>query len=214
METTLSKTRVLTEGALMVALATVLSVIPFIELPHGGSITLISMLPLVLMSLRHGVKWGVFTAFVSSLVQLFMGLKNLSYCQTVRAMVGCVLLDYILAFTALGLAAWFAKPFKKRVTGVWVSTLAVCVLRFLCSFFSGYIVWYDYQYALDWMNGFAFLAPLTKTLGEHALCWVYSFFYNASYMLPETVLTVAGALVLYAAMPQLFGGERRAHKAD
>ena len=40
---------------------------------------------------------------------------------------------------------------------------------------------------------------------EHALCWVYSFAYNLSYMLPETVLTVAGAVLLCKAAPALFG---------
>ena len=65
-----SKTRTLVECALMIALATVLGFIPLYELPHGGSITLVSMLPVLLVSYRHGTRWGVFTAFVHSLIQL------------------------------------------------------------------------------------------------------------------------------------------------
>lgn len=205
MTQTYSKTRILVEGALMVALATVLSILPFIELPHGGSITLLSMLPMVVMSCRHGVKWGLFTSFVFGLAELALGLKNLAYCQTLVAQIGCVMLDYLLAFTVLGLAGFFARPFKNRLVGVAVGTAAVCGLRFLCSFLSGYIVWYDYEYAFSWMGNFGVGTWLNERLGEHALCWVYSFAYNLSYMLPETVLTVAGAVLLCKAAPALFG---------
>ena len=82
-----AKTRTLVEGALLIALGTVLSYIPIFELPHGGSVTFVSTLPIILMSLRHGPKWGLFTAFVYSLIQLFLGLKNLTYCQTLGAQV-------------------------------------------------------------------------------------------------------------------------------
>ena len=57
-------------------------------------------------------------------------------------------------------------------------------------------VWKDYDYAFEWMNNFALGATLTELLGENALCWVYSFFYNGTYMLPETALTVAGAVII------------------
>lgn len=204
MRNTQSNARLLVEGALMVAMAIVLSIIPFIELPHGGSITLFSMVPILLMSYRNGVKWGCFTAFVNALIQFGMGIKNLAYCQTLTAQVGCVLLDYLLAYTALGLAVFFAKPFKNRYAGFGVGAAVVCVLRFLCSFLSGYIVWYDYDYAFAWMSEFSWGAQLCATLGESALCWVYSFAYNLSYMLPEAILTVAGILLLYRASPRLF----------
>ena len=60
MSKTYSKTRTLVECALMIALGTVLANIKIYELPNGGSITLFSMLPFVLLSFRHGVKWGLF----------------------------------------------------------------------------------------------------------------------------------------------------------
>lgn len=203
MTQTYSKTRVLVEGALMIALATVLSFIPFIELPHGGSITLLSMLPLIVMSFRHGAKWGLFTAFVHSLLQFFLGIKNLAYCQTLGAQVGCVLLDYLLAFTALGLACLLAKPFGSKLAGVGVGTFGVCLLRYLCSFLSGYLVWKDYDYAFEWMTQFGWGAAIAS-MGENALCWLYSAVYNATYMLPEALLTTVGALVLCKVAPKLF----------
>ena len=125
-------------------------------MPHGGSITLFSMVPILVMSYRHGAKWGIMTAFVNSLIQLVQGLGNLAYCQTLTAQVGCVLLDYLLAFTVLGFACLIAKPFRSRTVGVGVSAFVVCLLRFLCSFLSGYIVWKDYDYAFSWMTEIGF----------------------------------------------------------
>lgn len=202
-----SKTRVLVECALMIALGTILGYIPIVELPHGGSITLVSMLPILLVSYRHGIKWGVLTAFVHSLIQLLLGIKNLTYCQSAGAVLGCILLDYIIAFTLLGFACALAKPFKNRALGVGVGTLAVCLARYLCSFLSGYIVWKDYDYAFEWLAGFGWGARLAG-MGENALCWVYSAVYNGTYMLPEALLTTIVAVVLCAAMPKLFTPQR------
>lgn len=199
-----TKTRTLVECALMIALATVLSYIPIFELPHGGSITLVSMLPIIVAGLRHGVKWGALTAFVHSLIQLMLGIKNLTYCQGVVAIVGCIFLDYILAFTVLGLAAVFAKPIKNRIVGVGVSSLIVCLGRYVCSFLSGYVVWKDYDYAFEWMTQFGWGEKIAD-MGENALCWLYSAVYNATYMLPETIITVVVAVILCAVMPKLFG---------
>lgn len=199
-----TKTRTLVECALMIALATILSYIPIFELPHGGSITLVSMLPIIVAGLRHGVKWGALTAFVHSLIQLMLGIKNLTYCQGVVAIVGCIFLDYILAFTVLGLAAVFAKPIKNRIVGVGVSSLIVCLGRYVCSFLSGYVVWKDYDYAFEWMTQFGWGEKIAD-MGENALCWLYSAVYNATYMLPETIITVVVAVILCAVMPKLFG---------
>ena len=64
----------LTRCALLVAIAAVLSVFPKFEfLPYGGSITICSMLPIVLISYIYGLKWGFLSAFVFSLIQIFTG---------------------------------------------------------------------------------------------------------------------------------------------
>ena len=60
-----SKTLTIVEGAVMVALATVLSFIRVYKLPWGGSITLLSMLPIAVFSIKHGVAKGLGAAFVS-----------------------------------------------------------------------------------------------------------------------------------------------------
>lgn len=206
MSKTYSKTRVLAECALMVALATVLSMIQIPLMAHGGSITLFSMVPIVLISYRHGVKWGLLTAFVNSLIQFVQGVNNLAYCQSLGAQIGCVLLDYLLAFTALGLADAIAKPFKNRTVGVGVSAFAVCLLRYVCSFLSGYIVWKDYEYAFEWMSEINF--PGIADMSVDGLCWLYSALYNATYMVPEAVLTTVMVVVLFKMVPQLFARQQ------
>ena len=99
-------------------------------------------------------------------------------------LVGMILLDYVLAFTLLGLACVFAKPFKNRLLGVAVGTAIVCLIRFLCSFLSGVLIW----------------GNLNEGLPE----WVYSLTYNGSYMLPETILSVVAVVLLHKAAPKLF----------
>ncbi len=178
-----SKTRVLVECALMIAIGTVLSNIKIFTMPNGGSITLLSMLPFVLVSFRHGVKWGLFTGFVNSLLQMLLGFWA-PPVPTFLYFLGEVLLDYVLAFMALGLAELFARPFKNRTVGVAVGTAAVGVLRFLCSFFSGVLIW--------------------GNLSDGLPAWIYSLGYNASYMVPETILTVVGAVLLVRMAPQFF----------
>ena len=92
MSKTVTKTQLLVEGALMIALATILSYIKLFSLPYGGAITL-EMIPLVLMAYRNGTKWGVFTAFVHSVLQLIIGFSNVMYCPTLLTQIGCILLD-------------------------------------------------------------------------------------------------------------------------
>ena len=140
MSKTYSKTRILVECALMIAIGTVLSNIKFFTMPNGGSITLLSMLPFVLVSFRHGAKWGLFTGFVNACLQMIMGFYP-PPASTFLYFLGEVLLDYVLAFMALGLAELFARPFKNRTVGVAVGTFAAGFLRFMCSFLSGVLVW-------------------------------------------------------------------------
>src|SRR5699024_6658230 len=103
---------------------------------------------------------------------------------------GEVLLDYVLAFMALGLAELFARPFSNRAVGIAVGTFMAGFLRFMCSFLSGVLIW--------------------GNLNEGLSAWVYSLTYNASYMLPETIITLVAALLIYKAAPQLFLEQEKA----
>ena len=72
-----SKTLALVEGAAMIALATVLSLIKVYKLPWGGSITLLSMVPICIFSIKRGIGYGMAVSFLYSLVQLFMDLGEI-----------------------------------------------------------------------------------------------------------------------------------------
>lgn len=179
----------ITEGAIMIALAVVLEMvchwlneITGIEalLPFGGTIT-VSMLPIVYYSYRHGVAWGIGVGFTYSLLQIVLG--HLSYLpKELGALLLCLMLDYFIAFTVLGMAELFAKPFgKKRLAGYCVGSIIVCVIRFASSFLSGVILWGSY--APEGMN-----------------VWIYSLIYNGSYMLPNTILTAMFIVIICAAL--------------
>ena len=64
-----SKTRILVECALMIALAVVLDILPLPKWPNGGSVS-VSMVPIVFLSYRHGAKWGLLTGFAYCIVQM------------------------------------------------------------------------------------------------------------------------------------------------
>lgn len=180
----MNRVHILAECAVLVAVGFVLMNLKLFEMPQGGSVTLASMLPFVIISFRHGTKWGLLAGVVCALLQMMTGFWA-PPVGTVLNYALVVLLDYVLPFTLLGLAALFAKPFPNRAVGVAVGTAAVCVIRFLCHFGSGALIW-------------NFYAPE----GSGAL--IYSLGYN-SYMLPEAIITVVVALLLYKMMPKLFG---------
>ena len=188
MSKTYSKTRTLVECALMIALGTVLANIKIFTMPNGGSVTLLSMLPFVLVSFRLGVKWGLFTGLVNGCLQMLLGFYA-PPAPGLLPLVGMILLDYVLAFTLLGLACVIAKPFQNRLVGVAVGTAIAGFLRFMCSFLSGVLVW--------------------GNLNEGLSAWTYSLVYNASYMLPETILTTVAAVLIYKAAPQLFAAQEK-----
>lgn len=179
----------LVECALMIAIGTVLALIKIYELPFGGSVTLVSMLPFVLVSFRWGTKWGLLTGFANALLQMLLGFSA-PPAGTVLAFVGVVMLDYVLAFTLLGIAGAFSNLTPKRPLNIALGTAAVCVIRFLCSFFSGVLLWGSYQSYYEWADGMS--------------VWLYSLIYNGSYMLPELILTTAAATVISAIYPKLF----------
>ncbi len=181
----MSNVRVMVECALMIALGSVLMHAKLFTLPNEGSVTMFSMLPFILVSFRHGVRWGIITGLTNSFLQMLLGGVPAVPTGTLSSFALMILLDYVLAFTLLGLAGFFAKPFKKRMTGIVAGVLAACVMRFICAFFSGMIIWNVY-------------AP------EGMASSLYSFTYNASYMVPETIITIVAALAFYKIMPKLF----------
>lgn len=171
------KSRKLIECALLIAIATVLSMIKIAQMPYGGSVTVASMLPLILVAYRHGLGWGLGAGFVYGVIQQLLGLKNLSYVTTWQSVVAVILLDYFIAFMVLGFGGVFRKTFRKQNVAITVGALLAAVLRYLCHVVAGATVW----------------AGLTIPTGA-ALS--YSLIYNATYMLPETIILVIIAFYL------------------
>ena len=178
----------LVETAMMVALAVGLELLSgLIPGPwaFGGSISL-GAIPIFYLSYRRGWKWGVSAGFVYACIQMLLGFY-VPPANTVTAIALCVLLDYVLAFTALGLASAFAAPFDKsgkpsaRLVGYIVGAIGASALRFVCSFLSGVILWDSY--APEGMN-----------------VWVYSLVYNGSYMLGNAAIAAVVLFLLCAAV--------------
>ena len=133
MTTTHTRLRTLIECALMVALGTILAQIKLFDMPFGGSVTLLSMLPFILISFRHGVKWGLFTGFINSLLQMMMGFYP-PPANTVLAYVGVVLYVYLLPLRCSALPTLLQSAFLTRRWALPAAPFGPARLRFLCSF--------------------------------------------------------------------------------
>ena len=166
----------LTASGIMIALATVLSMITIVKMPLGGSLTPVSMLPICMIAIIYGTGWGLGTAFAYALVQLIIDFASaLTWGLSVPALVACFLFDYLLAFTSLGMAGIFRK---KGDMGIVLGVVVAIVLRYICHIISGgtvFAVWTPE----DWSNP-----------------WIYSAAYNGVFMGPELVLTVIAAFAL------------------
>jgi thiamine transporter len=151
--------RILTEVVTMVALAGVLEFIsgfiPFLTMPQGGRVTLAAMVPIFFIAVRRGPRIGILAGIAFGLVVL---VEEPFVYHPIQ-----FLLDYPLAFGALGLAGFFRKL---PLIGVAVGIAG----RFVCHFISGLVF-------------FASYAPAGM---DPAL---YSAIYNAWYLIPELVIS-------------------------
>lgn len=181
----------LVESGLLLALAAVLSIVKLLDLPYGGSITACSMLPVILIAYRHGVKYGLFAATAYALIQLLLGTSTLSYFTSPLSIVAVIVLDYLVAFTVLGLGGIFRKG-RPQGQALVLGVLLTGALRYLCHVIAGCTVWAGLS------------IPDSAAL-------VYSLAYNATYMLPEVLVTALGAWYLSRAVD--LSGERPARVA-
>ena len=164
--------RMMTEGAMMVALAQVLSYVKLAEAPNGGSITP-AMLPILFYAVRWGLRPGLLSGFLFGLLQMIF---DGAYAWGWQSM----LLDYLVAFTPLGLAGLF----KGKKWGIFAGTVLGCLGRFLVHYISGVTI-------------YKIIAPtefLNRTFTSPSL---YSIVYNGSYMLPNMLIALVMAAVLY-----------------
>ena len=163
-----TRVKMLTEGAVMIALAEILSFLPLYKMPWGGSIDL-AMLPIILFCVRWGLAPGLIVSFAHAVLQtLFEGGIAIGWQS--------ILGDFIIAYTVLG----FAGLFKGRFVP---ATIVACVLRFLVHYVVGATIWAEYM-------------PETFFSMTMTTPWVYSALYNAAYMLPDMVVLLVIFVIL------------------
>jgi len=171
--------RALIESSMLIAIGFILSYFTLFKMPQGGSVTPLSMLPILMIGLRHGLKFGLSGGFVYACLQMLQEFWP-PPSGTAAAYIAVVLLDYVIAFTVLGLSGLF----RGRQYGIVYAAPMCVLLRFLCHFVSGIVVWSAYA-------------------GETA-AWVYSLSYNGSYMGIELTFTTIIGLGLCRTAPVLF----------
>lgn len=174
--------RRLCEGAIMVAIAQILSYIKLWEMPWGGSIVL-AMVPIILFSVRWGLGSGLLAGFVFGVLQfMFDGGFAIGW----QSIIG----DYLLAFTVLGLAGLM----KDKKLGVFWGTLIGGVARFLVHYVVGATIWAAYM--PDTFFGMTMTSP-----------WIYSLLYNIAYMGPNIIITLVIFGLLYVPMKKYMLGQ-------
>ncbi len=209
------KTKKIIVTSLLLAIGTVLSLLKLFELPFGGTVTFASMVPIVLISYIYGTKWGFMSAFIYSILQLILGIGGgiittmflpgegqmvLSHAITI------CLLDYILAYVALGLGGIFKGKFKHSSREIVLGVIIALGLRYLIHTISGYIfygAWAEWFFAdetgLMQISAFKpFCGWVMANLSGKMLALFYSVIYNGAYMIPEILITAILAPILYA----------------
>ena len=177
------RVRALCEGAILVALAFILSFVKLYELPNGGSLTP-AMFPILLYALRWGLPRGLIAGFVFGLLQLIF---DGAYAWGWQSM----LLDYLLAFTPLGLAGLF----KGKSWGIFPGTVLGCAARFVIHYISGVTI-------------YRIIEPTAVPgFGTFDNASLYSLVYNGSYMILNTLLALLLAGVLYVPLKRYLAGQ-------
>ena len=209
-----SKTRKLTESAMLIAVSIILELLSKMIIPEmtfGGQLTIVSMLPIVLISYRHGVKWGFLAAFAYAMMEMLIGAKTVAAAfqpgyfgdaaMLGNAIIMCAL-DYLLAYTLLGLGGIFRNKIQNPSLSLMAGSLVALGARYVAHIVSSYILFAGWAEWFFTQEGFpAWGAQLVESLSPQLLGFVYSVVYNGMYMIPEMIFTAIAAFLL--AKPQI-----------
>ena len=210
-KTNKQRVRALVECAALIALGTVLSLIK-IPIGHlGGSVTLLSTLPLIVICYRHGIGWGFLSTCVYSVLQMLVDIptvvkifapgEGLVWYMAILS----IFLDYLFAFTIIGVAS-FLRNIKNPTAALSLGAFAGLMCRYISHFFSGWIfygAWASWYFDAAEEGSFASSTEWTAKFGSwvlshfgsgQGLAAFYSAFYNGLYMIPEIIITVIGAV--------------------
>lgn len=196
-------TKVMAEVALLAAFAVVLDLIQsaickFFPLwPNGGSIG-IAMVPIIILAYRRGTLCGLLGGLIVGVLDMMDGI-DLSPLATNGGMVfASILLDYVLAWTVVGLAGLVGKFVREAKTKTSMCLWAICgaciggLVRFVSHFLSGMYMW---EVGTEVLN-------ISIDLPHYA----YSLAYNASYLGPSIVLCMIVVPLLLAYQPKALVG--------
>ena len=208
------KTQRLTTTGIMLGLATAVAVvcdfIPFLNLPFGGTITIASMVPVMILSYMYGIRWGFLSAFAYSLIQIIVSIITGS---TVKALFtptddsymgigiafAVILIDYVAAYTALGAAGLFRNRIKSKTAAITAGIAVALSLCYLAHIISGYIF---YGAWAEWFFETVGMGWVLETFTGGLLKWIYTIVYNGCYMIPEIVISVSAGIAV-SRIPQI-----------
>ncbi|MBQ7133320.1 MAG: energy-coupled thiamine transporter ThiT [Ruminococcus sp.] len=195
--------RLVTSGVL-IGLATVLSMIKVFSWPFGGSVTLFSMVPILVLGYMYGVRWGLLCGGVYGVLQMILGATMSQAFAGLSgwAILVMALLDYIVAYVVVGLCGMFKGKIKNDTVAFSLGAVVAILIRLFCHFLSGWIFWGSYA---EWFFGEAFVNSFSSfvmsNFSGQALAALYSIIYNSLYMIPELIISVIGIIALMAVKP-------------
>ncbi|MDD6033449.1 MAG: energy-coupled thiamine transporter ThiT [Oscillospiraceae bacterium] len=209
----------LVESGLLVAIGIILDTFFKFEAPwaYGGSITLFAMLPLVIVAYKYGICWGAFAGLAHGLITLLIsgggasGLAAMVQENGPAVFAGILILDYILAFSSVGLSGLAARFMKSTAGALSVGAVIGLCCRFLCHFVSGFLLFGSYA---DWFFGQTSWGQwFLDHFSGAGLSAIYSLVYNGLYMIPEIILTAIGGAIVGRLLHTQLQKNRTTHTA-
>ena len=162
--------KIMTECTLMISLSVVLSLFTIFKMPLGGSITLASMAPIIIISFRRGIRWGCLSGLILSFIQIIQGF-HFPPVANAFSLLSIITLDYFIPYISLGLADFFSVKTKNKKFRIISGTISVLIIRLSSAVTSGILIWSEY-------------APKNVPIFRNSLI------YNLTYMIPESILTI------------------------
>ena len=203
-KSTYQNTQKLSVCGVLIALSVVLSLIKIFALPFGGSVTLFSMVPLMLIGFLYGTPFGLLCGFICGIFQCILGITMSQALAGLNlgSSLLMICLDYFVAFAVIGTAGIFKNLFKKPYLSLSLGAVIASILRYAVHTLSGVILYGSYAEWFFTQEGFYSWgeAILSKYSGI-TLSLIYSLIYNATYMLPEAVLSVIACGAIMSVKP-------------
>lgn len=182
----MSTLRRLTLSSLLISLSLLLSKIKFsLFFIFGGSVTLFSLVPLIILSSKFGCKWGTLCGFIFGFFHLvttnlkFQGLNIFSIFIS-------IFLDYIISYMVFGLFFYFKSKLKNSKYCLYISIIYIFLLKLMIHVISGIIVW----------------GPVLKKSLYYGI--IYSILYNLAYLVPEMLISLFGVYIIKKILPNIF----------